>query len=163
MRKPIFFALFSFLFSKKEERIPVEGKILVKGKYEADGKPRPIFRFVYPQKNKNLPKQILINTYHLYYKWKGNIMFSGKAYKANFLIDADGPKSGGLGKTILLDTAKTECGRAWWKIENEHNNVLKNHGYNLKHNFGHGAEQACELYCLLSFQFHGILQLIDEG
>jgi hypothetical protein len=23
-----------------------------------------------------------------------------------------------------------------WKIENEHNNVLKNHGYNLEHNFG---------------------------
>ena len=31
----------------------------------------------------------------------------------------------------------TQCARARWKIENEHNNVLKNHGYNLKHNFGH--------------------------
>jgi hypothetical protein len=31
---------------------------------------------------------------------------------------------------------------------------------------GHGAEHVCEIYCLLnllSFQFHGILQLIDEG
>ncbi|MDR1029827.1 MAG: hypothetical protein LBL76_03035 [Treponema sp.] len=98
--------LFSFLFSK-EARIPVEGEILTKGSYTTQGEVRPIFRFAYPQKNKNLPQQILINTYHLYYKWQGNIMFSGKAYKANFLIDADGPKSGWQGKTILLDTAKT--------------------------------------------------------
>ncbi|MDR1301757.1 MAG: hypothetical protein LBK43_04715 [Treponema sp.] len=60
----------------------------------------------------------------------------------------------------------TECRRARWKIENENNNVLKNHGYNLEHNFGHGAEHAGDIYCLLnllSFQVHGILQLIDEG
>ncbi|GMO37045.1 MAG: hypothetical protein Ta2F_13150 [Termitinemataceae bacterium] len=35
-----------------------------------------------------------------------------------------------------------ECARTRWKIENEHNNVLKNRGYNLKHNFGHGKEHA---------------------
>src|SRR5207248_1356801 len=28
------------------------------------------------------------------------------------------------------------CGRARWKIENESFNVLKNHGYELEHNFG---------------------------
>jgi hypothetical protein len=51
-----------------------------------------------------------------------------------------------------------------WKIENEHNNVLKNHGYNLEHNFGHGEEHASEMYCLLNllaFLFHGILSLAD--
>jgi hypothetical protein len=32
-----------------------------------------------------------------------------------------------------------ECGRARWKIENERHNVLKNRGYNLEHNFGHGS------------------------
>src|SRR5208283_6128674 len=31
-----------------------------------------------------------------------------------------------------------DCGRARWKIENESFNVLKNHGYELEHNFGHG-------------------------
>jgi len=30
-----------------------------------------------------------------------------------------------------------KAGRSRWKIENEGNNVLKNHGYNLEHNFGH--------------------------
>ena len=32
------------------------------------------------------------------------------------------------------------CGRARWKIENETFNVLKNNGYNLEHNFGHGKQ-----------------------
>jgi hypothetical protein len=57
------------------------------------------------------------------------------------------------------------CGRARWKIENEHNNVLKNHGYNLKHNFGHGKTYASEMYCLLNllaFQMHSLLDINDE-
>jgi len=57
------------------------------------------------------------------------------------------------------------CGRARWKIENEHNNVLKNHGYNLEHNFGHGEEHASEMFCLLNllaFLYHGILGIADE-
>jgi hypothetical protein len=32
------------------------------------------------------------------------------------------------------------CGRTRWKIENESFNVLKNHDYELEHNFGHGQE-----------------------
>jgi hypothetical protein len=63
-------------------------------------------------------------------------------------------------------TEMTECARARWKIENEHNNVLKHHGYHLEHNFGHGREGACEIYVLLNllaFQMHGILTLLDEG
>jgi hypothetical protein len=58
-----------------------------------------------------------------------------------------------------------ECARARWKIENEHNNVLKHRGYNLKHNFGHGKNHASEIFCmlnLLAFLFHGIQDLADE-
>ena len=57
------------------------------------------------------------------------------------------------------------CARARWKIENEHNNVLKNRGYNLEHNFGHGKQHAAEIFLLLNllaFQFHTILELCDE-
>jgi len=57
-----------------------------------------------------------------------------------------------------------ECGRARWKIENEHNNVLKNHGYHLEHNFGHGKNHANEVFCLLNllaFLYHGIQALDD--
>jgi hypothetical protein len=57
-----------------------------------------------------------------------------------------------------------ECARTRWKIENEHNNVLKHRGYNLEHNFGHGKEHAAEIFFLLNliaFQFHTILEYCD--
>ena len=71
-------------------------------------------------------------------------------------------------KPITSDNAAllASCGRARWKIENEHNNVLKNHGYNLEHNFGHGEKYASEMYCvlnLLAFLMHSILDVSDEG
>jgi hypothetical protein len=70
-------------------------------------------------------------------------------------------------KPITADNVEllASCGRARWKIENEHNNVLKNRGYNLEHNFGHGEEHASEIFLLLNFlafQFHTILELCDE-
>ncbi|MDR1570257.1 MAG: ISNCY family transposase, partial [Oscillospiraceae bacterium] len=43
-----------------------------------------------------------------------------------------------------------DCARARWKIENENNNVLKNRGYNLEHNFGHGKDHAAEIFCLMN-------------
>jgi hypothetical protein len=57
-----------------------------------------------------------------------------------------------------------ECGRTRWKIENEHNNVLKNRGYNLEHNFGHGKSHAADNFFmlnLLALQFHTILEYCD--
>jgi hypothetical protein len=70
-------------------------------------------------------------------------------------------------KTITQDNVAhlASCGRARWKIENEHNNILKNHGYNLEHNFGHGKTHASEMYCLLNllaFQMHSLLDTDDE-
>jgi hypothetical protein len=32
------------------------------------------------------------------------------------------------------------AGRACWKVKNENNNVLKNHGYHFDHNFAHGKQ-----------------------
>ncbi len=56
------------------------------------------------------------------------------------------------------------CGRARWKIENETFNVLKNHGYELEHNFGHGENYlAMTLAALnmLAFAWHTALDLVD--
>jgi len=56
------------------------------------------------------------------------------------------------------------CGRARWKIENESFNVLKNHGYELEHNFGHGEEYlAMTLAALnmLAFAWHTVLDLLE--
>jgi hypothetical protein len=49
------------------------------------------------------------------------------------------------------------CARARWKIENESFNVLKNNGYNLAHNFGHGKKYLARIFAamnLLAFAFH---------
>lgn len=58
-----------------------------------------------------------------------------------------------------------KAGRSRWKIENEGNNILKNHGYNLEHNFGHGQENLCEFLLslnLLAFLFHTVLDLVNS-
>jgi len=57
-------------------------------------------------------------------------------------------------------------GRARWKVENENNNTLKNHGYNLTHNFGHGKQNLSSLlvtFNLLAFLFHTLLDLMDSS
>lgn len=58
------------------------------------------------------------------------------------------------------------AGRARWKIENESNNVLKNRGYHLEHNFGHGKKHLSSLLVtmnLLAFGLHTLLELADES
>ncbi|MBF0319280.1 MAG: transposase family protein, partial [Nitrospirae bacterium] len=55
-------------------------------------------------------------------------------------------------------------GRCRWKIENEAFNVLKNHGYHIDHNFGHGNKHLSMnffLLNLLAFFFHQIFELSD--
>jgi len=55
--------------------------------------------------------------------------------------------------------------RARWKIENENNNVLKNRGYHLEHNFGHGKKHLSSLLAalnILAFLYHTFLHFCDE-
>ncbi len=59
----------------------------------------------------------------------------------------------------------TTCARARWKIENEAFNVLKNNGYNLEHNFGHGKENLASILVslnLIAFAFHTISDIDDQ-
>ncbi|HEY8128150.1 MAG TPA: hypothetical protein VIF39_05450 [Hyphomicrobium sp.] len=74
------------------------------------------------------------------------------------------------GETTSLPVKKSNiaeigaCGRARWKIENESFNVLKNHGYELAHNFGHGENfLAMTLAALkmLAFARHTVLNLLE--
>jgi hypothetical protein len=69
---------------------------------------------------------------------------------------------------LILDAQNVEWitrgGRARWKIENESFNTLKNQGYHLEHNFGHGRQYLSEalfLLNLLAFFFHQIFELVD--
>ena len=51
------------------------------------------------------------------------------------------------------------------KVENEGFNTLKNQGYHLEHNFGHGEQYLSEsffLLNLLAYFVHQILELVDE-
>jgi len=56
-------------------------------------------------------------------------------------------------------------GRARWKIENEAFNTLKNQGYHLEHNFGHGDRYLSYnllLFNFLAFFMHQIFELSDR-
>jgi hypothetical protein len=56
------------------------------------------------------------------------------------------------------------CGRARWKIENETFNVMKNHGYELEHNFGHGQTflaMTLAALNLLAFAWHAALDILE--
>lgn len=69
---------------------------------------------------------------------------------------------------VSLDTVEdyTAQARTRWKIENENNNTLKNQGYHLEHNFGHGIQWLSITLLtlnLLAFLFHSVLKLIDTN
>lgn len=56
------------------------------------------------------------------------------------------------------------AGRSRWKVENECFNALKNQGYSIGHNYGHGKKHlAFNLYLLtlVAFLFHQIFELTD--
>ena len=56
-------------------------------------------------------------------------------------------------------------GRTRWKVENENINVLKNQGYHLEHNFGHGeVHLANTLFTLnlLAFLVHTVLHIAND-
>jgi hypothetical protein len=69
-----------------------------------------------------------------------------------------------VSKQNIVELVK--AGRARWKIENETFNTLKNQGYHLEHNFGHGSQHLSNNFFvlnLLAFSIHQILELCDRG
>ena len=51
-----------------------------------------------------------------------------------------------------------KAGRARWKVENETFNTLKNQGYNMEHNYGHGEKNLTTILTLIMF----IAFLVDQ-
>ena len=99
----------------------------------------------------------------------GNNLFVN--YFSLEIKEAGGEKS--TFKSRITDKAITDdnvaapasYARARRRIENEHNNALKNRGYNLEHNFGHGDKHASGIFFLLNipaFRFHTILEYAYE-
>ena len=63
-----------------------------------------------------------------------NRLGESKEKKRHFAFVTDLP----VNKETIVNIVKG--GRARWKIENETFNTLKNHGYHLEHNYGHGKK-----------------------
>jgi hypothetical protein len=112
------------------------------------------------------------------YRWIGDVpLRDGKdAIEVNWIgfqiIDAKGEVKYTMSwVTSLPVTSDTvaeiaACGRARWKIENESFNVMKNHGYELEHNFGHGKKflaMTLATLNLLAFAWHSILDCLDPA
>ena len=56
-------------------------------------------------------------------------------------------------------------GRSRWKIENEVFNTVKNHGYHIEHNYGHGKEHLSFNFFILNmlaFFMHQIFEMTDH-
>jgi len=65
----------------------------------------------------------------------------------------------GLVKPII------QAGRARWKTANENLNTLKNHGYHLAHNYGHGHQHLTSVLIVLNvlaFLLHTVMDLTSE-
>ena len=58
----------------------------------------------------------------------------------------------------------SRAGRCRWKVENECFNTLKNQGYHIEHNYGHGSNHLCVnfyLFTLLALYVHQVFALTD--
>lgn len=78
-------------------------------------------------------------------------------YKNSWVTDIE------VDENNVVDLVKG--GRARWKIENETFNTLKNQGYHIEHNFGHGQQNLSMIFFvlnLLAFYVHQILELTDR-
>ena len=95
-----------------------------------------------------------INVNYIEYQ---QINVQGKAtYKNSWVTDIT------VTSDNIIQLAK--AGRCRWKIENECFNTLKNQGYFINHNYGHGAGNLSfnmYLLTLLAFFFHQIFELTD--
>jgi len=111
------------------------------------------------------------------YQWVNDVPLNGSrnADQVNFfqywIIDKNGKTTYHnswvtdfiVSKDNVRDMVKG--GRARWKIENETFNTLKNQGYDIEHNYGHGKQYLSLNFFvlnLLAFFAHQILELCDS-
>jgi hypothetical protein len=110
------------------------------------------------------------------YRWQNGVPLNGKqdALSVNFieysLFNEKGKRT--YYNSWVTDLEVTpdnverlaKAGRCRWKIENECFNTLKNQGYYIEHNYGHGKKYLSYnmyLLTLLAFYFHQLFELTD--
>ena len=115
--------------------------------------------------------------YTFQYRWKNKVPLHGQAnaVEVNYF---ECKMINEKGKVISTNSWVTDikinkkniikmvkAGRCRWKIENECFNTLKNQGYCIEHNYGHGKQYLnynLYLITLLAFYFHQIFELTDK-
>ena len=114
------------------------------------------------------------NKHH--YRWQNDVPLHGEdnAVRVNFFEYTHSNENGRIifRNSWVTDIklshhnikSMTAAGRCRWKIENECFNTLKNQGYHIEHNYGHGNKNLSfnmYLLTLLAFYFHQIFELTD--
>ena len=116
-----------------------------------------------------------------FYEWMNDVPLHGgkKAIKVNYFRyqmlkkNKNGKEIVGYKNSWVTDIEITEKnvetlvhgGRCKWKIENECFNTLKNQGYCIDHNYGHGEKNLSfnfYLLTLIAFAFHQVFELTDK-
>jgi len=112
------------------------------------------------------------------YRWQNNVPLHGQddSISVNYFEHKIINKQGKVTSTYSWVTdieitnkniiKMTKAGRCRWKIENECFNTLKNQGYHLEHNYGHGQDHLSYnmyLLTLLAFYLHQIFELTDKA
>ena len=107
------------------------------------------------------------------YRWVNDLALNASHphLRVNFLDHWEIDKQGRLHQfTFITDIPLTEqnvilvakAGRARWKVENETFNTLKNLGYHLEHNYGHGEKHLASVFAnLMMLMF--LIDQIQEG
>jgi len=120
------------------------------------------------------------NRLHIY-EWKNQVPLNGRedSIQVNFFsCKIIGKNKKGIEKIVYKNTWVSDLpitektiktmvagARCRWKNENECFNVMKNHGYYMDRNYGHGKKNLCfnfYLLTLLAFFFHQIFELTDK-
>jgi hypothetical protein len=115
------------------------------------------------------------------YEWMNQVPLHGgkDAIKVNYLCyTMTGKNKRGQEKVLFRNSWVTDinvskenieqlvkAGRCRWKNENECFNVMKNHGYCMEHNYGHGQKNLAYnfyLLTLVAFFMHQIFELTDK-
>jgi len=150
----------SFLITIKEGYVLVQAERLAKQnklkEYAwSNGKTRSQVRYANSLILNGQHQEIRVN----YLEYEQTEIKSGKTlYKSSWITDI----------SVNEDNAKelVAVGRARWEIENETFNILKNQGYHMEHNYGHGKKYLATnfaLLMLLAFLVDQIAQAKDAA
>jgi hypothetical protein len=112
------------------------------------------------------------------YRWQNNVPLHGQEnailvnYFEHKIINSQGKVTSTYSWITDIEINEkniikmVKAGRCRWKIENECFNTLKNQGYHLEHNYGHGQQYLSYnmyLLTLLAFYCHQIFELTDKA